>query len=168
MITHSKHIAAMMTGIALLAASLPRQSRADDAKELDSYMLAADEYLDRPVDEKDAVYYANDPKLLNAKLKELGQKFPDNMSFPQGGLFILVVTDHADQAFASVSSVAGKHQLVVDLSADKDGKPPKPSDAKHKTSRMLLVWCPPVKGVKSFALKTADGVRHDVASTQEK
>jgi len=167
MIVPSKLLAIAVCGMAMLVA-MPHMARADDAKELDSYMLASDEFVDRPVGEKDAVFYASDPKLLDAKLKEYGQKFPDNMTFPQGGLFILVISDHVDQSFSSVSAIAAKHQLVVDLSADKDAKPPRASDEKHKTSRMLLICCQPVKGVKSFALKTADGVRHDVPSTQEK
>jgi hypothetical protein len=166
MTANSRPLTVAMSCLVMLLSTI-HAARADDSQELDSYMLCADEFVDRPVDEKDAVFYAYASNSLEAKLKEYGQKFPDNMNFPQGGLFILVIYDHVDQQFVSVSSVAATRQLVVDLSADKDAKPRRASDDKHKTSRMLLVCCPPLRGIRSFSLKTADGVRHDVASADK-
>jgi hypothetical protein len=61
-----------------------------------------------------------------------------------------------------------KHLIVVDLMTDKDFKPPKAVGSGKKTSRVLLVGCTPFKDIKSFAIKTADGVQHDVKGKELK
>jgi hypothetical protein len=156
--------------LALVSAPLifSAAARAGDERDLDSYMLASDAFVTRPADAADVVFYASNPKDLTAKLGEYGQKFPDNFDFPQGGLFILVVSDRVQEAFDKMSSVDAKHILIVNLNTDKDAQPPKTTEKDKKTSRLLLICCAPRRDIEGFAIEGADGVRHDVHSEKIK
>jgi hypothetical protein len=145
-----------------------RSVAADDARELDSYMLASDEFITRDAKADDAIFFAYDPKALTAKLAEYGQKIPENINFPQGGLFILAVSDRVAESFKNVSSVATKHLLIVELEADKEAKRPKQAAKDKKTSRLLLICCSPMKDVKAWAIKDAGGAQHELKGEELK
>jgi hypothetical protein len=137
----------------------------EPARELDTYALISDDFVARPADAPaDKVFYTTNQKLLTAKLAEYGRKFPDNVDFPAGGLFVLVISDHVREAFKSLSMIDARHEVVVDLAADKDAQPPAAADKGKKTSRLLFVATAPLKTIKGFAVKAADGVQHEANS----
>src|SRR5438477_396480 len=77
-------------------------------------------------------------------------------------------TDHQRLVGFFLSGDLKKHLIIVDLMVDKESKPPKASGPAKKTSRVLLTWCDPIRDIKSFAIKTADGVRHEVKGEELK
>ncbi len=131
-------------------------------RELPSYVLVSDDFVTRASDSPNAVYYCYDKKFLTTKLAEYGLKFPNNITFNDATLFVLMVSDYNQEAFNLMAGDPAKHLIVVELKTDKDSKPPKAVGSGKKTSRVLLVGCTPLKDIKSFAIKTADGVQHDV------
>ncbi len=147
---------------ALVLAALVGVTAAQDATELDSYMLLSEEVVVREEDAAETVYHTSDLKRATTKLKEFGVKVPDSVKFPGGGLFLVVVTDHATEVFRSLSVVEKKHVLVVDLETDKDAKQPDAAPAGKKNSLVLLVACPPLQGIKAFSVKTGDGKVHEI------
>lgn len=139
-----------------------------EVRELPSYVLVSDDFVTRASDSTNAIYYCYDQKLLTTKLAEYGLKFPDNMTFNDATLFVLTVSDYNQEAFNLMAGDPAKRLIVVALTTDKDSKPPKAVGIGKKTSRVLLVGCTPFKGIKSFAIKTADGVQHEVKGQELK
>jgi hypothetical protein len=133
-----------------------------ESSELSSYMLVSDDFVTRTSDTTNFIYYCYDQKLLAPKLAEFGLKFPDNISFNDATLYVLTVSDYNQEAFNLMAEDPAKHFIVVDLMTDKDSKPPKAAGSGKKTSRILLVGCTPVYGIKGFTIKTADGIQHVV------
>jgi hypothetical protein len=147
--------------------SISAAAAADDARELPSYVLMSDEFLIRGADAAEAAFHSDDPKVMAAKLKEYGVAFPKEFRFPQQSRFILVVSDRVGESFASVSAVEKEWLLIIDLQADRDSKPPKVAPEGKKNSRLILVGCPKQPaGVKGIAIKSADGVRHAIKTTE--
>ena len=129
--------------------------RGEDVRELPAYMIVSDDFVTQATNSPDAIFFSYDPKHLTAKLAEFGLRFPENKHFPQGGLFIITITDHIQEAFDRLSGDLKKHLIIVDLMVDKESKPPKASGPAKKTSRVLLTWCDPIRDIKSFAIKRA-------------
>jgi hypothetical protein len=141
----------------------------EQSRGINTFALIADDLITRPVDAAaDQAFFTTDQKLLSAKLAEYGQKFPDNLDLPQGGLFLLVVTDHVQEAFKGLSMIDAQHEVVVDLAADKDAKPPGAAEKGKKRSRLLIVATAPIEGIKRLAVKTADGIRREAKSEELK
>jgi hypothetical protein len=133
----------------------------EPARDLRTFALLDDALVTRPTDApSEQVYYGSDQKLLAAKLADYGEGFPTNVHFPQGALFVLVVSDHVREAFKGLSMIDARHEVVVGLAADKDVNPPKASEKSKKPSRLLLVATAPLEGIKGVAVKTSDGVVH--------
>jgi len=133
-----------------------------EVRELPSYMLVSDDFVTRASDATNVIYYCYDKKLLTPKLAEFGLKFPDNINFNDATLYILTISDYNQEAFNLMAGDPAKHLIVVGLMKDNDFKPSKAVARGKKTSRVLLVGCTPFTGIKSFVIKTADGVQHDV------
>src|ERR1700722_18571158 len=127
----------------------------DEVREMPAYSLVSDDFVVRDTNAPDAIFYGYDPKQLTGKLAEYGLKFPDYIHFPQGGLFIITVTDHVQEAFDLLSADPKKRLIIVDLMVDKEFKPHKASAPGKKMSRVLVTWCDPFKDIKSFAIKSA-------------
>lgn len=157
------------TWLGLLSMLLPISSaRADNAEELPSYLLLADKFVTADKSAADAVFYAYDDKIVSAKLKESGLEFPREFNFPGGSLFVIVISGYTKESFVSMSAVAASRTFIVDLQADKEKEPPKPAADGKKNCRLLLIGCPPLRGIKAWAIKTADGKRHEVRGTELK
>ena len=151
----------------LFAACVTTHLVAEEPRDLDSYMPLADEFVVRDKAAPDVVFYARDRKLIEGKLKEYDTEFPKQINVGGGAMFILVVSDHLDERFAGVSRLDSKKLLIVDLQADK--KPEfKPAPEGKKHSRLLLIFCQPIKEISVFAMKTSDGKQHDVKSEEVK
>jgi len=131
--------------------------------------LVSDAFVQRPVKEEETIFYAYDQKLIEGKLNEYGQKFPENVKLTpaKGGLFILLLSDTTKECFKSLSYTTPKF-LIIDLGANNDAKPPKPKDAQHKTSRLFLIQLRPVKGLTGWAVNSAKEERRTVPTKELK
>ena len=139
-----------------------------EARELSSYMLVSDDFVTRASDATNVIFYCYDQKLLTPKLAEFGLKFPDNITFNDATLYVLTISDYNQEAFNLMAGDPARHLIVVDLMKDNDFKPLKAVASGKKNSRVFLVGCTPVRDIKSFVIKTADGVQHDVKGKELK
>jgi len=121
--------------IIALACIAAIQVRAEDPREMPSYMLMSDDFALRPAAAKDELFFAYDAKPVAAKLKELGLEFPKSINIAGGALFIVLITDRTSEAFASMSGIPADRLLMVDLKADKEAKPPKAKEGKKPSRR---------------------------------
>jgi hypothetical protein len=143
-------------------------TRAEEPQELDSYLLLVDEFVTRKSDGGNEVFYAADPDILKAKLKEFGLDFPKGIQLPEDSLFVLVVSDFNGEAFKSLALLQEKGTLIVNLKKGKPADKPKAPPEGRKNSRLLLVGCPPVEGIKGFAIRTVDATYHKAKGTRLK
>lgn len=163
---HKKHL----TCPALLAFLLLSTSvyADDESEELPSYVLLDDKFVTRNKAAADEVFFAYDQKAISAKLKEFGMEMPKEFILPEDSLIVFAVSDFTHEAFTSMSAIKPKRTFVVDLKADKESEQPKAAPEGKKNSRCLLVSCPPIKGIKAWAIQTADTKRHSVKGTEVK
>jgi hypothetical protein len=161
--THSTWLLAT-TCVLLLGTSV----RAEDPEELPSYVLLQDSVVTADKAAADAVFYSYDEKVTAAKLKELGTEWPKGFNFPQGSLFVIAVYGYTKESFASMSAVKSSRTFIVNLQTDKDTAQLKPAAEGKKNVRVLLIGCPPIHGIKAWAIKTSDAKVHAVEGAELK
>lgn len=156
--------------VSVLASLMASTVYSQDVRELSSYVLLSDSFASHDVDVPNKVYYTYDQETLNTKLTEYQVRI-DGYSFPQGSLFIVAVTDHVGERFTSLSIVPDKRQVIINLRRDaattRPGATTRPAALTgKKRTRILVIACPPLPGVRSFAVKTADGKYHDIGASE--
>jgi hypothetical protein len=156
------------TCLVALTFMLCASARAEDPQELPSYVLLQDSFVTADKAAADAVFYAYDNKLAAAKLKDLGARWPKEFNFPQGSLFVIVVSSYTKESFASMSGVKSSKTFIVNLQTDKETEQPTPAAEGKKNVRLLLIGCPPIQGIKAWAIKTADAKLHAVDGAELK
>ncbi len=142
--------------------------RAEDPEELPSYVLIQDSIVTADKAAADSVFYSYDEKVAAAKLKELGTEWPKGFNFPQGSLFVIAISGYTQESFASMSAVKSSRTFIVNLQSDKDTAQPKPAEEGKKKVRVLLIGCPPLRGIKAWAIKTSDAKVHTVEGAELK
>ena len=154
--------------LALTFMLLCTSARAEDPQELPSYVLLQDSFVTADKAAAEVVFYTYDDKVAAAKLKGFGAQWPKEFNFPQGSLFVIVVSGHTKESFASMSAVKSSKTFIVNLQTDKDTEQPKPAAEGKKNVRLLLIGCPPIRGIKAWMIKTADAKVHTVEGAELK